>query len=65
MIAQRLDWNLQHAEVISWRVKDERLQVILIDRCPRGMEDTRDYMAVVADLALKEKIDVLVFHHAP
>jgi hypothetical protein len=62
MVGQRLDWNLQYADVVGWGVKDGRLHVILIDRCPLGMDGTRDYMECVSDLAMKHKIDVTVFH---
>ena len=62
MVGQRLDWNLQHSEVVAWRIYHERLQVILIDRCPRGGADTREYMKVVVESATKEKIDVFVYH---
>lgn len=62
IISQRLDWNLQNSEVAAWGVRDGRLQVILIDRGPRNIEDTREYMKIVSSVAGKEKIDLTVFH---
>ena len=62
MVGRKLDWNLRYSEIVGWGVKDGRLQVILIDRCPLGMSETREYMECVTGLAEKHKIDVTVFH---
>jgi len=44
LVAQRLDWNLQDAKVMSWKIVDGRLQVILLSKCPIGAELEREYL---------------------
>lgn len=66
LVAEKLDWNLRDAEVIAYRItSDWRMQVVLVDRCPRGASDTRGYLKRLVERAHKHRIDLTVVHDRP